>query len=218
MEEAEIWGIAETGDGYMVFIRPLNSDYSVPIFIGQLEAQAILIGFGGISIPRPLTIDLFLGVIRQADFELRRVEISELRDNTFYARLVFAGKEEVPAQKNREAVAAEADRIGEEFTLDARPSDALALAVRCKCPVYIADAVVKEAGILPEVPEEARTTEEPAEARTAEEPEEEPAGNLETRKKVLKTELETAVAAENYERAAEIRDMLNLMDQTEKNS
>jgi bifunctional DNase/RNase len=182
----------------MVFIRPLNSDYSVPIFIGQLEAQAILIGFGGISIPRPLTVDLLLAVIRQADFELIRVEISELKDNTFYASLILAKREGIPAKKNRETVA-EADRTGEEFTLDARPSDALALAVRCKCPLYIADAVVKEAGVLPEDPAISEWK------------------DLENRKKALKTELEEAVAAENYERAAEIRDMLNLMDQTEKN-
>jgi bifunctional DNase/RNase len=198
MKEAEIWGIAETEDGYMVFIRPLASNYSVPIFIGQLEAQAILIGFGGISVPRPLTVDLILTVIEKANFEVSRIEISELKDNTFYARLILVKKEEVPAKKKREAVA-EADST-REFILDARPSDALALAVRCKCSVFIADSVVKEAGIL------------------AEEPTASVWKDTDTEKTILKNELEEAITAENYERAAEIRDMLNLLDQTEKNT
>jgi len=175
MLKAEIWGIAETGDGYMILIKPLTSEYSVPIFVGQLEAQAILVGFGGISIPRPLTADLLKNLIKETGFTLLRIEINDLRENTFYGRLVI-GK-----------------ASGVELILDSRPSDALALAVRCKSPIYIAEKVVEEAGILVENMTDLAKTDQ------------------ETKKRLLKSELDEAVAAENYERAAEIRDMLNLL-------
>lgn len=174
MLEAEIWGIAETGDGFMIFIKPLESEYSVPIFIGQLEAQAILIGFGGISISRPLTPDLLLSLIQKADFEVNRVEINELKDHTFFSRIILKKSS------------------GEEFFLDSRPSDALALAVRSKSPIFIAEAVVHEAGIL---------TEDLSLGTTQA-----------TKKSLLQKELEEAVEAENYERAAEIRDLLKSLE------
>ncbi|MDR2471710.1 MAG: bifunctional nuclease family protein [Treponema sp.] len=176
MLEAEIWGIAEAGDGYMVFIKPLESEYSVPIFIGQLEAQAILIGFGGISISRPLTADLLHKLAGESDFRLVRAEIRELRDNTFFGALVFAR----PG--------------GGELVMDSRPSDAMALALRCKSPLFIAPEIVEEAGILADDLEAPRQS------------------DPETQKRLLRTEMEEAVAAENYERAAEIRDLLNSLD------
>ncbi|MDR0598909.1 MAG: bifunctional nuclease family protein [Treponema sp.] len=182
MKEAEIWGVAETSEGNVVFIKPLDSEYSVPIFIGQLEAQSILIGFGGIVTPRPLTADLILGLAREAEFALDRVEIRDLRDNTFYARLVFSRPR------------------GEEILMDSRPSDALALAVRCKCPLYIAEKVVKEAGVPADDLTGASKT------------------DREAQKAVLKAELEEAVAAENYERAAELRDALILLDNSGENA
>jgi bifunctional DNase/RNase len=176
--EAEIWGIAEAEDGYMVFIKPLKSEYSVPIFIGQLEAQAILIGFGGISISRPLTADLLNNLIKEADFTLLRTEISDLKDNTFFGSLVI----KKPS--------------GAEMVLDSRPSDALALAVRCKSPIYISERVVKEAGIpIENMTDMVRTDQE-------------------TKRRLLRAELDEVVATENYERAAEIRDMLNLLEKT----
>ncbi|MDR2211883.1 MAG: bifunctional nuclease family protein [Spirochaetaceae bacterium] len=180
MLEGEIWGIAETGDGYMVFIRPLDSSFAVPIFIGQLEAQAILIGFGKVSVSRPLTADLLLSLAGQAKFDLLRTEITEIKDNTFFARLVF-------------------NTPGGEIILDARPSDALALTVRRQCPLYIAGEVVEDAGVL-------------TDELTGPAP-----GDQEIQQELLKTELDEAVAAENYERAAEIRDMLKLLKKTGEN-
>ena len=174
MLEAEIWAVGETGDGYMVFIKPLESEYSVPIFIGQLEAQAILIGFGGVSISRPLTADLFLRLFHEANFELLRVEISDLKDNTFFGTLVI----KKPS--------------GEEVVIDSRPSDALALAVRCKCPIFVGEKIVEEAGIL---------TDELSAGKEAL-----------AKRSLLQSELDEAVALENYERAAEIRDILKALD------
>jgi bifunctional DNase/RNase len=176
MLEAEIWGIAETEDGYLVLIKPLQSELSVPVFIGKAEAQAILIGFGGVAISRPLTVDLLLNLAKIADFKLVCAEITELKDNTFYGQMVFS----LPS--------------GKRLTLDSRPSDALAMAVRCKCPIYIAEKVVDEVGI-------------PADDLAS------PAlTDQEAQKKRLKAELDEVIAVENYERAAEIRDMLNLLE------
>ncbi|MCL1927583.1 MAG: bifunctional nuclease family protein [Treponema sp.] len=174
MLEAEIWGVAETGDGFMIFIKPHSSEYSVPIFIGQLEAQAILIGFGGISISRPLTADLLQNFVKEANFELLRMEITDLKENTFFGSLVFKKP------------------TGEEFIIDSRPSDALALAVRCKSPIFIDEKVVETAGIITED----LTTGKEQTARRA----------------LLQNELEEAIAVENYERAAEIRDILKSLE------
>ena len=174
MLEAEIWGIAETGDGFMVFIKPLTSEYSVPIFIGQLEAQAILIGFGGITISRPLTVDLLQNIIMEANLELLRIEISDLKENTFFGSLVLKKPQ------------------GGELIIDSRPSDALALAVRCKSPIFIDEKVVKKAGIITE--DLTKGKEQAA------------------RKTFLQKEMEEAVAVENYERAAEIRDILRSLE------
>jgi bifunctional DNase/RNase len=175
MMKAEIWGIAEAGEGYTVFIKPLKSEQTVPIFIGRLEAHAILVGFEKTALSRPLTADLFLRLVQKTEVRLIRVEISELTDNTFFSRMVFSGPQG-------------------EFVLDARPSDALALAVRCECPLLVAETVVAEAGIPVDVLNDSTQA------------------GRELRKEILRSELDEAVAEENYEKAAEIRDLLNLLD------
>ena len=91
--EAEIWTVARTDKGNAVLIRPLNSDLVVPIFIGQLEAQAILIGLGKVPMPRPLTHDLFAEILHEMSASLQRIEIVDLRDGTFIQIwLSMAGK------------------------------------------------------------------------------------------------------------------------------
>jgi bifunctional DNase/RNase len=194
MIEAEIWTIARTDQGNAVLLRPLGSNLSVPIFIGRFETQAILIGFGETAVPRPLTHDLLLNVVEHLGLELTRVEIHELRDGTFHARLILLGKDY--SEKN-------------PLVLDARPSDALALAVRRKCPVFISEEVVELAGVLIDVIINA--------AAGSPAPEGLDPGNStrmdqNVRREALQMELEAAVEAEEYERAAEIRDMLALLD------
>jgi bifunctional DNase/RNase len=196
MREAEIWGIARAGDGSMVFLKSLDSDIAVPIFIGRLESQAILIGYGNVSIPRPLTSDLLLSVIRHAGLVLARVEINEIKDNTFFARLVLCSTETKAHTPETKVYTPEAPLV-----IDARPSDALALAVRSKCPIYLADAVIDEAGISAEsIIENDIGTDEP-----------------EGWYKSLQEELDAAVAAEEYEKAAEIRDILKRLDENGPN-
>ncbi|MBN2509379.1 MAG: bifunctional nuclease family protein [Spirochaetales bacterium] len=127
--EAEIWTIARTEQGNAVVVRPLGAETAVPIFIGQLEAQSILIGMQSVPMPRPLSHDLMLDLLKAGGLELLRIEIVDLQESTFIAQLVI---------KNAS---------GDEVLMDCRPSDAISLAVRAKVPVYIAERIVDEAGI-----------------------------------------------------------------------
>jgi len=133
---AEVWTVAKAEHGSAVLIRPIGSDVAVPIFIGQAEAQAILISLGNISIPRPLTHDLLIAVLKELKAEIIRVEITELKDDTFFARLVIKHQ-------------------GEEISIDSRPSDCIALSVRVKCALFIDEFVVDKAGISVNVVQEA---------------------------------------------------------------
>jgi len=187
LHEAEIWGIAKAGDGSMVFLRAKDSDLSVPIFIGQLEAQAILIGYSHIEVARPLTADLLLEVIKKAGLSLARVEVNQIKDNTFYASIILQAEKE-PGGRSQGPGGRSQDRL----TVDARPSDALALAVRAKCPIFVTDSVLEKAGI------------------PSDDIIEEDAG-----REALQAELDAAVAAEEYEKAAEIRDKLKQLNDEE---
>ncbi|HUX13695.1 MAG TPA: bifunctional nuclease family protein [Spirochaetia bacterium] len=178
--EAEIWTVARTDKGNAVLVKPLESERAVPIFIGQLEAQSILIGLGKVPMPRPLTHDLFLTVLEQLQVKIERVEITELKDGTFYAKI----------QMRQE---------GRELSIDSRPSDALGLAARLHCPVFISDSVVEEAGI-----EINLITEDESQLTVTETVQDSERGKLEE-------ELTKAIEDENYEEAARIRDRLNQM-------
>jgi bifunctional DNase/RNase len=198
MLEAEIWTIARTEQGSAVLLRPLGLDIAVPIFIGQLEVQSILIGCGKTKVKRPLTHDLFLSLLRQTGLSLIRAEVHTLRDNTFYARLVIMGghfSEKKP------------------LVLDARPSDAFALAVRRGCPLFVSSRVIEQAGIPADIivkgPDESPFVFGP------ESPEPPPVSRPDKHRELLK-QLNQAVDAEEYERAAEIRDMLILLDKDNK--
>ena len=183
MLQAEIWTVVQAGDGNAVLLRPQNQNVAVPIFIGQLEIQSILIGKESISLPRPLTHDLLLNLVDSLNLVLDRVEIHEIKDSTFHARLVITGG----------AYSARAPLI-----LDSRPSDALGLAARRKCPILISEEIVSETGISLELFINAlkhdSTTQE------------------EKREKLIER-LNKAVEMEEYEQAAKIRDLLKDMEQ-----
>jgi bifunctional DNase/RNase len=196
MLESEIWTITRTDQGSAVLLRPLGSDFIVPVFIGPLEIQSILTGSGEIKSPRPLTHDLFLAILRQTGLELNRVEVHALRDSTFYARLLIFGgsfSEKKP------------------LFLDSRPSDAFALAVRRRCPIFISRQVLEQTGvpadfILEGIEEGGDLSTIPASGPL-------PRSN---KYRELVEELNRAVDAEEYERAAKIRDMLILLDKDGK--
>lgn len=110
-------------------------DEIVPIFVDHGQAQSIERAREGVPPERPLTHDLFVGVLEDLDVSLERVRIDDLSDETFHAKLdLRVGSSE----------------SGEKIVRDARPSDGLALAVRTGSPVLVADDVIDEAGVPPE--------------------------------------------------------------------
>jgi bifunctional DNase/RNase len=182
--QAEIWTIAQTKDGSAVLLRPSHQNLIVPIFIGQLEIQSILIAREGITLPRPLTHDLILNLLASQKLELSRVEIHAVKDNAFHARLIIRG-ENFPAKN--------------PLVLDCRPSDAFGLAVRKKCPIFISPEIVEETGIAIDlfIDTLENLTISP----------------LEEKRQRLAQQLNDAVEAEDYEQAAELRDILNDLEE-----
>jgi bifunctional DNase/RNase len=114
----------------VVLLREQKGDRYLPIWIGAGEATAIAFAQQGVVPPRPLTHDLIRDLLGALGHELTQVRITELRDGVFYAELVFAGGLEVSA----------------------RPSDAIAIALRTGAPIFGADGVLEEAGIT--IPDE----------------------------------------------------------------
>ena len=116
----------------MVLLRSqLDDQRLLPIYIGSPEASSIHYALEGIAPPRPLTHDLFIGVLGQLSTELERVVITEVRDHTYYAQLHLLVN-------------------GDARVVDCRPSDAIALAVRAGAPIFADDELLDEVGQRPE--------------------------------------------------------------------
>lgn len=120
----------------MVLLQEQSGDQRLlPIYIGSGEATAIHYAIEGVDPPRPLTHDLFVTVLDELGSQLERVVITEVRDHTYYAELHL-----VTGEENR--------------TVSARPSDAIALAVRTGTTLYASEELLDEVGQVPEVDEE----------------------------------------------------------------
>jgi hypothetical protein len=115
----------------IVILRDVNADRYLPIWIGVYEAEAITIALQEVEVARPLTHDLLKSVFTALKARILRVEVSALRDDTFYGNIV-------------------AEVNGTTLNVDARPSDALNLAVRAHVPILVARVVMDSAGISPE--------------------------------------------------------------------
>lgn len=113
----------------VIILKDASSHRFLPIWIGQFEATAILMEMQGIKPPRPLTHDLLFSFLIKLSAVVDRVEVNDLKDGTFYARICFSQK-------------------GKPTEIDARPSDAIALAVRTKSPIFVAEKVVQKASII----------------------------------------------------------------------
>lgn len=180
----EILGLStssSTGGAYALLLKESNGNRRLPIIIGSYEAQAIALEIEGIKPPRPLTHDLLKQVIDNLGATVIEVLIDELRDNTFFAKVVL----EVSALSNE---------------IDSRPSDAIALAVRTNSPIYVAENVMKSAAFIPS--EEIAPD---AELQSAIFEEEKPKSK-EAKLAVLQSQLRDAIDKEDYERAAKLRD------------
>ncbi|MEA3438279.1 MAG: bifunctional nuclease family protein [Thermodesulfobacteriota bacterium] len=109
----------------IVILKAVDGDETLPIWIGLLEATAIASEMEGIKFSRPMTHDLLKNVMDMVDVKVARIEVSDLKDNTYYAVIHLKQGEK-------------------EMTLDARPSDALAISLRVKAPVFVAEEVIKQ--------------------------------------------------------------------------
>jgi bifunctional DNase/RNase len=127
----------------VVVLKETDSDRYLPIWIGPFEADAITIQLQGVQVARPLTHDLLKSFIRELGVSVSHVLVSELRDDTFFARIVV-------------------DVNGKSMEVDSRPSDAIALAVRVGAPIFVSEQVMEMASITPEeeISSEATTSEE----------------------------------------------------------
>lgn len=110
----------------IVVLKDVASETVMPIWVGIFEANAIALEIEKVAAPRPMTHDLTRNLIRNLNARLERIVISELKDDTFYATLWL-------------------QQGDEPLVLDARPSDALALALRADCPIYVTDEVMQKA-------------------------------------------------------------------------
>jgi uncharacterized protein len=115
----------------VIILREPESGKLLPIWIGHNEATAILLKLQRVEPPRPMTHDLLLNTIRELGFTIDRIEITRLEDSTFFAAIVVRSD-------NR------------TVSIDARPSDSIALAVRANAPIMVAEQVLEEAGLVPD--------------------------------------------------------------------
>ncbi len=119
----------------IVVLRDADNKINLPIWIGLLEATAIATELESIEMARPMTHDLLKTVIGELDATVEAVEVSDLKDNTFYATIHL--------------------KIGDRTaSIDSRPSDALALAIRAQCPIYVSKKVLEQSSVLQQEQEE----------------------------------------------------------------
>jgi bifunctional DNase/RNase len=115
----------------IVILREVNAERYLPIWIGIYEAEAITIALQEVEVARPLTHDLLKNIFSEFNVSVLRVEVAALHDNTFFGNIV-------------------AEINGKTLNIDARPSDALNLAVRTHVPIFVAQSVIDSVGIIPE--------------------------------------------------------------------
>ena len=175
-----------SGGAYALILKEVSGNRRLPIIIGAAEAQSIALEMEGIKPPRPLTHDLIKNIITSFGAELSDIIIDELRDGTFYAKLNIDSQ-----------------------TIDSRPSDAIALAVRYGVQIYVAESVMDEASFLPEDEEEEQ---EDQPSTTKKEKQKQPPPPKMSKLEQLNTQLKEAIEKENYEKAAQLRDEIRKLE------
>ncbi|OEJ15236.1 hypothetical protein BFL38_13080 [Brachyspira hampsonii] len=129
MVEAKILNLAITDKGFVVILKPEKSDKVVPISIAYLEAQSIMSSLIGYKIERPLTHDIIYNIFQNCNIRLINVIIDNVHTDTFFAKLVI-------------------EHNDKNIFIDSRPSDAIALSLKSKAPIFIEEHVIEKAGII----------------------------------------------------------------------
>ncbi len=164
--------------GYVVILRELNGVRLLPIFIGVFEAHNINLLLQGVKTARPLTYDFCRNLLYAAEARVVDVTVCELRENTFFAKVELEMSN------------------GASTFIDARPSDAIALAMRMKAPIFVADSVMNEAGFTgSELPRDMPDLDD-----------------SERKLHELNQQLHVAVENEAYEDAARLRDKIRELE------
>ena len=109
----------------IIILKSDDDDQAIPIWIGLLEATSIASALQNVELERPMTHDLFKNFIDALNYDVSKIEVCDLKDNTYYARIYFVSDER-------------------DFNIDARPSDAIAIALRFGAPIYVDDKVIQK--------------------------------------------------------------------------
>lgn len=203
--KVEIAGIpvssSVSGGGFALLLKEVDGERRLPIIIGHFEAQAIAFEIEGLKPPRPLTHELLKNILQSLNYSVESVVINELRDSTFFAKIKL-----------------DTDEVDE---IDARPSDAIAMSLKFNAPIYVAKDVMDEIGFVPKISDSEEITdfegldfnEDDDNVDESIEPDD-LLDNLgkEQQLKKLHQDLEEAVNNEEFEKAAELRDMIKNLE------
>ncbi|MFC1812202.1 bifunctional nuclease family protein [Thermodesulfobacteriota bacterium] len=125
----------------IIILKSVEDDQAIPIWIGLLEATSIASALQNVQFDRPMTHDLFKNFIKSMNIEVSKIEVCDLKDNTYYAKIYFTSE----------------DR---SFSMDSRPSDAIAIALRFQAPIYVDDKIIEKSKQLETDLEMSDTSEE----------------------------------------------------------
>ena len=206
MEVSGVYNSSPQSSYPQVVLKEMNGPGHLPIIIGRFEATAISMAQSDQKPERPISYDLAQQILLGVHSKITKVEITDLHESTYYAEIHLV------------------DEDGGQHVLDARPSDAIALALRFDAPIYAAAQIVEEAGFQKAVeipPETTLAADQDSKLETPERADEELSdiSALETESlnelEQLKRRLEQAIAEEIYEEAARLRDEINRRENQE---
>lgn len=202
--EVEILAISVSSqipsNGFVLLLKEIDGERRLPIIIGQFEAQAITFEIEQLKPPRPLTHDLLKNIIENLGYQISNVTITDLIDGTFYAKIKFD--------------AIEIDEI------DARPSDAVAIALKFGAPIFVTSKVMNEVAYLPVKDDKSNIESDLSSESDSNDffdneddfNEKDSISKKEEILKNLKADLEEAVNNEDYEKAAQLRDEIKKIE------
>ena len=210
--ELEILGLSSSQSqigSFALVLGEKDGHRRLPIIIGGFEAQAIALEIENIKPNRPMTHDLMLSIMQQFELELEEVLITNLKEGVFFSRLIV-------------------DQDGRTEEVDARPSDAIALAVRYSASIFTTEQILEEAGIVVQDEDDATDAPQGDAAETAsteagESAEQEAEAVQESGEELselrkaklvkrLTSQMEEAIAQEDYEKAARLRDQITKLE------
>lgn len=200
--QVDIFGLSMSStlsnSGYAIILKEVSGDRRLPIIIGHFEAQAIALELEGVKPPRPLTHDLLKNIIETLGIAIEYVTICELRDSTFFARIKF-----------------DSSIIDE---IDARPSDAIALALKFSAPIFVTSEIMEEIGFIPDpegkspIAEAKRADDINLDEEVIIDNDDKSISDKEKKLRQLKSDLDEAVSKEDYEKAALLRDEIKKLE------